>query len=244
MGVHSFGVYNLLVNLHRATQILADELVIQKPPTFSSTWIFRHTPRVYRFARLNLRTVTGEIDWDTITRGLDPEFSKRWVGQRRRGRVYENPDEVKRVLAQYHSKLYIFIAPQNRRDENLRDCISIRLVRVAQRGNTLALKEAVTLIRYAAEEWIERFPMLCRWKYNSDLLEEQIVGCIRRYRFTGSFLGYLYKTLLYSGRGLRPVYSLDEPVFRGSEKTKAENVVQDPETGEIKMYEKGMFSFT
>lgn len=100
------------------------------------------------------------------------------------------------------------------------------------------------LIRYAVDEWIERFPMLSRWKYNSDQLDEQIVGCIHRYRFTGSFLGYLYKTLLYSGRGLRPVYSLDEPLFRGSEKTKAENVVQDPETGEIKMYERGMFSFT
>ncbi|MEA2701627.1 MAG: hypothetical protein QOE22_336 [Candidatus Parcubacteria bacterium] len=105
------------------------------------------------------------------------------------------------------------------------------------------MQEALILIRYSVDEWIERYPMLSRWKYNSDRLEEQIAGCIRRYRFTGSFLGYLYKTLLYSGRGLAPVYSLDEPICPGSQKTKAESVVQDPETGEIKMYEKGMSSF-
>lgn len=232
------------MNLRQAIQIVTVKLVEQKPETFTSTWIFRHIPRVYYFARLNLRTVTGEIDWDSVTHGLEPEFSKRWVGQKKRGRSYENRDEVERVLARYRSKLYIFIAPQNRRDENLRDRISIRLVRLVQRGNTSATKESLMLIRYAVDEWIERFPMLSRWKYNSDQLDEQIVGCIHRYRFTGSFLGYLYKTLLYSGRGLRPVYSLDEPLFRGSEKTKAENVVQDPETGEIKMYERGMFSFT
>lgn len=232
------------MNLQQASQILTIELAEQKPATFTSTWIFRHVPRVYYFARLNLRTVTGEIDWDTVTHGLDREFSKRWVGRKRKGRSYENRDEIELVLVQYRPKLYIFIAPQNRRDENLRDRISIRLVRIAQRGNTLATQEALMLIRYAAEEWIERFPMLSRWKYNSEQLDEQITGCIRRYRFTGSFLGYLYKTLLYSGRGLAPVYSLDESAFRGSEKTKAENVVQDPETGEIKMYEKGMFSFT
>lgn len=231
------------MQLVEAVHILNLELKKLRPETFSSIWIFRHTPCVYHFVRINIRTETGEIDWDAVTKGLDREFSKRWTGRKKKSQPYENKDEVEKIFARYRPKLYIFIAPQNREDEDLRDRISIRLVRIAQRGNVLAQQEAKILLRYTADEWIERFPMLCRWKYNSDFLDEQIVGCIHRYRFTGSFLGYLYKTLLYSGRGLRPVYSLDEPLFRGSERTKAENVVQDPETGEIKMYEKGMFYF-
>jgi hypothetical protein len=232
------------MNLKQAKECLSAKLAALQPLTFSSTWIFRHTPKVYRFARLNLRTTTNEIDWDAVTRGLDYSVSRRWVGRRQRKKPYSDKDEIDRVLAQYESKLYIFIAPQNRNDEDLRDRISIRLVRVAQRGNTLALQETLGLLRYVADEWIERYPLLSRWKYHSELLEVQIQACIRRYRFTGSFLAYLYMTLLYSGRGLAPVYSLDDPICFGAKKTKAENVVQDPETGEIKMYERGMFSFT
>ncbi len=204
------------MTLKDAANLLSEELTRLRPATFTGTWIFNHAPRVYRFARLNYRTVTGEIDWDAITRHLEPELAKRWDGRRRRCRPYENSEELELVLGRYRPKLYIFIAPQNREDENLRDRISIRLVRIAQRGNTLALKEATELFRYAAEDWIGRFWMLSRWRYSSELLDEQIEGCIRRYRFTGSFLGYLYKTLVYSGRGLRPVYSLDDPICPGS----------------------------
>ena len=224
--------------------MLTFKLEEKRPESFTGTWVFQNVPRVYRFARLNFRTVTGEIDWDAITAELDPEYQKRWSGRKKKGRSYENSDEVESVLGRYRPKLYIFIAPQNREDENLRDHISIRMVRLTQRGNALAMKEIMTLLRYSVDEWVERFPMLSRWKYNSEQLDDYIAGCVRRYRFTGSFLGYLYKTLLYSGRGLRPVYSLDDPVAYGASKTKSENVVQDPETGEIKMYEKGMFSFS
>ena len=232
------------MNLQRASQLLTEKLTEQRPQTFTSTWILRNTPRVYHFARLNYRTVTGEIDWDAITRKIDREHQRRWVGRKRKGRSYESKEELELILARHRTKLYIFIAPQDRRDENLRDRITIRLVRLAQRGNILALQEAQTLIRFATDEWIDKYWMLARWKFNSEALDEQICVCIRRYRFTGSFLGYLYKTLEFAGRGLAPIYSLDEPLFDGTYRTRAESVVQDPETGEIKMYEKGMFTFT
>ena len=38
-----------------------------------------------------------------------------------------------------------------------------------------------------------------------DMIQERIEGCIRRYRYSGSFIGYLFKTLEYAGRGLRPI---------------------------------------
>ena len=63
---------------------------------------------------------------------------------------------------------------------------------------------------------------------------------MRRYRFTGSFIKYLFISLLYSARGLPAikVFSLDKPIYTDDETTWAERVVQDAETGEVKLYER------
>src|SRR3989339_120066 len=49
-------------------------------------------------------------------------------------------------------------------------------------------------------------------RYNNKLIIQQIEGCVRRFRYTGSFLGYLYRTLQYSGLGLVPLekFSFDD----------------------------------
>lgn len=227
------------MNFDKAIEIINESLFEKNPSTFTGTWVYQNAPRAYRFIRLNLRTATGSIDWDTVTRGLDRSFQKRWKGRRREPRrLYENRDEVDIVLSKYREKLYVFIAALDEQDRRTRDVISVELVRVAQRGNTLARDEAVTLIRYVVDDWIEKYFVLQRWAGYSDILEEQLVACIRRYRFTGSFLGYVFKTLEYAGRGLAPTYSLDKPISLLSTKTWAENVVQDAETGEIRMYQK------
>ncbi len=56
--------------------------------------------------------------------------------------------------------------------------------------------------------------------------------CIRRYRYSGSFLNYVFRTLQYAGRGFRPLYafSLHDPVAFGSAKYKIENLYKDAET--------------
>jgi hypothetical protein len=47
-------------------------------------------------------------------------------------------------------------------------------------------------------------------------------------------MGYLFKTLEFAGRGLRPIvaYSLDDPLCSG-EKRRIDRIAQNPETGEI-----------
>lgn len=122
------------------------------------------------------------------------------------------------------------------KDRHLRDVIVVALVRMAQKGNTVARQEAVNLVRYTVDDWIEKYYVLQRWNGYSDELDEQLAACIRRYRFTGSFLGYVFKTLQYAGRGLAPTYSLDTPQSSLGKKTWAENVVQDSETGQARMY--------
>jgi hypothetical protein len=99
-------------------------------------------------------------------------------------------------------------------------------VRVAQRGNILAQKEAVKWVTYIVDDWIEKYWQICRWKGYTDEIEEKIEGCVRRYRYTGSFIGYLFKTLEYSARGKPPQYSLDDSVLDGA-KTRIDFIIED-----------------
>jgi hypothetical protein len=73
------------------------------------------------------------------------------------------------------------------------------------------------LIGHTIESWIEHHAFLSRWRGYKEELRRQVEGCIRRYRYTGSFIRYLYKTLEYAARGVRPLiaYSLDEPLPGG-----------------------------
>ncbi|MBX7126238.1 MAG: hypothetical protein K1X47_11135, partial [Cyclobacteriaceae bacterium] len=41
------------------------------PKTFSSTWIHIHSPAVYTYIRINLRTENDHIDWDRFTYALN-----------------------------------------------------------------------------------------------------------------------------------------------------------------------------
>ncbi len=156
----------------------------------------------------------------------------------KRLRPYENGNEVDAIINRYRYKLYVFVVPADWADRQLRDIISIQLVRLAQHGNVTAKKEIMGLIRYVVEEWIDRPGYLSRWRGYDEKIKNTIEGCIRRYRYTGSFFKYVYRTFQYAGRGIQPIYaySLDEPVAIGADKRKIETVVQDPETGEIFLY--------
>lgn len=83
--------------------------------------------------------------------------------------------------------------------------IAIALVRIAQKGNTTAKEEIIKLVRFTVDDWIERHPRISLWNGYESLIQRRIEGCIRCYRYSGSFLGYLFKTLEYAGKGLRPI---------------------------------------
>lgn len=102
----------------------------------------------------------------------------------------------------------------------------------------MAKQKIMELLQPAVDEWLERPGFMSRWRGNREKVQEVINGCIRRYRYTGSFLKYLHRTLQYAARGLQPLYSfsLDEPVAIHADKRRIENVVKDPETGEIVLY--------
>jgi hypothetical protein len=206
------------MNLDRVASILNETLSRRRPATVNSSWILRHAPACYRFIQKKIRTETGGIDWDRVTAVLDPAYQRRWKPRRRRKLgSYENTHEVNLVLKPYRDRLYVFVAAPEASDRRTRDGISIALVRVAQRGNVLAKRKLLDLVRHTTNDWIEHHPFLSRWQGYARELRGQVEGCIRRYRYTGSFFRYLYKTLEYAARGVRPLiaYSLDEPLRSG-----------------------------
>ncbi|MFA6094753.1 MAG: hypothetical protein WC757_02590 [Candidatus Paceibacterota bacterium] len=217
------------MNFRTAVKNLNKELRAKHPTTFSSSWILINTPAVYNYIRLNFRTENGDIDWDKVTVALDREFQRKWVRYRcRQVRQYENQTEVDCILNKYKDKLYVFFAALNKKDQRLRDKIIISLVRMAQKGNTLAQNTLTYWIKFIVDDWIDKYPQIWRWRGFSDPVEDKIAGCVRCYRYTGTFLGYLFKTLEYSSKALKPLYSLDDPVLDGS-KTRIDYVILEQE---------------
>jgi hypothetical protein len=212
------------------------------PKTFSSTWILNRAPRCYKFIRKHIRSEVGTIDWDRITCALKPEHQRLWTPRlKTKPKTYRNRAEIGLILNRYREKLYVFVSPADAIDLLIRDRIAIALVRVAQSGNLLARSKVVELVRYTIDAWLDRYPYISHWRERDDQIREQLVGCIRRYRYSGSFLRYVFRTLEYAGRGIRPLYScsLDEPIAADARGRKIDIVIRDPETNEIAFYKPG-----
>ncbi len=209
----------------------------ENPKIFRSSWILENSPEIYRFIVKNIKTEVGDIDWDRVISSLDKRFQRIWIPPRhkpQRLKLYRNKKEVDLLLKNYNHKLYIFIAALDDSDKRLRDTIAIPLVRVAQKGNIRAQQKLVFLLKQIAQQWIEYCPTFYRWRGHSDDLEPRILACIRCYRFTGSFIGYLFKSLELSGKGLQrfQAYSLDSYI-PGTTIQMIDTLTKDPQTGEV-----------
>jgi len=217
-----------------------DKLLLRKhPESFNSSWILRHAPRCYRFIAAKIRNEVGGIDWDKVTRALDWKHQRLWAPERKLTPAipYRDIAEIAPILNSYQEKLYVFIAPRGAEDRRVRDIAAVKLVRVAQRGNLLAKEELMKLVAYTVEEWLDCYHYLSRWRGRDDEIRNQLEGCIRRYRYSGSFFIYVLRTLEYAGRGVRPLYaySLDEPVTANSQTRKIENVAGDSVSNELRL---------
>ncbi len=138
----------------------------EKPNIFNSSWILKHNPAIYRFIVKNVRTETGNIDWDKITYALEWKFQRRWSPghHKKNKKPYRDCSEVNLILKKNKEKLYVFIAPQNIEDRRVRDIISISMVRLAQDGNLSAKKELIKMINYTVDDWLYNYYFLNRWQ--------------------------------------------------------------------------------
>ncbi len=201
------------MNFESAIATMNNLLTKRQPQTFNRAWVRVNAPCVYRFLQKEIRIERGGIDWDGLTRALHPKYQRQWTGSlRKTAKPYRDKTEVDSVVNQYRDKFYTFVSSRSKEDEHIRDIISIAFVRVAQRGNILAKQEIIKLLNFTIDEWIERNSNLYSWRGYDPLIQIRIECCIRRYRYSGSFIRYVFKTLEYAARGLQPLiaYSLDD----------------------------------
>ncbi len=237
------------MEFEKAIKTINRLLLKKKPLYFNSSWILKYSPESYRFIQKNIRTDFGKIDWDKVTHALDHKLQKLWrpAHKRNSNKTYRDYLEVKLIIKKYKKKQYVFLASQNAEDRRVRDIISISLVRLAQNGNLSAKKKIMELAGHTINDWIynsHHLSYLTRWQGHEAEAQEQLEACIRRYRYSGSFIKYLSITLERTGMGLTPfyAYSLDKPVAWDVKKSIIENVVADPETGRTKMYDSANYT--
>jgi len=225
------------LNFKCAIKQLNAQLKSKKPDRFTSSWILQNSPKLYHFIFKNIRTENDYIDWDRVVSSLNKNLQPKWVPPRYKPKIvnlYRNKKEVDLVLKKYKDKLYIFISFADESDRPIRDTIIVSLARIAQRGNIRAEEKLIFFLNQVVQIWVELYFPLRRWAGQREELEIKMKHCIRCYRFTGSFLGYLYKTLEYSSWGLQSfqAYSLDacKPDTNWS---LLDTLTKDPETGRV-----------
>lgn len=227
------------MNFDEAITLLSTSLKQKQPSRFSSSWIYLHVPRVYFFIWRNIRTELGDVDWDLVTSKLEKPFQKLWHPQRvRRKEPHRDTQEVRTALGEYWKKRYVFLHAPTEMEWRQRDWISAILARLSQKGNLSAQEELLELLHFMVDQWMERRPDIRKWRgYPADL-EHTLKQCIRCYRYTGSFSVYLLITLIKAGRGLPYIRlsSLDATIL-DSDLRRIDSVIQDPETGDIRMAE-------
>mgnify|MGYP001007827577 FL=1 len=183
----------------------------KNPPVISEDWIKKNSPVSYAFITEN------SIDWDTVTLHIERSYQARWNKTSKRKRYvnlmrYEDQGELNNLLTLHKDKMYTFVSKLSKDDELVCDKISILLVRLAQKGNTLAVVELKNLYIFMLNKWLEESKSLRRWRgYESEMFD-LLEGCIFRYRYSGTFIGFLYRTLQLSALALEPLeaFSLDD----------------------------------
>ena len=226
------------MNFEQAIRNINRSLNKKQPKSFNANWIKYRCNVSYRFIINNIANEFGEPDWDLITTNLDRQFQGLWLKglKKKQPNKYSDENEIVLVLAPHREKLYTFVSQINQEDKKICDQISISLVRLAQRGNLLAIQKIKQLVPFLINQWIEGYK-LNRWRGYNDLINICIDDCIRRYRYSGSFIGYLNKTMECAGRPLKSIeaFSLDKK-SQITDKAIIDNVAKDYKTGEVKIF--------
>jgi hypothetical protein len=216
------------MNLNQAIKNIDRSIIKRSPKSFHPNWIKYSCKVSYKYIVNNIRDEFNNTDWDLIISKLQRYNQRLWLKKKKRKRksaiLYKDKEELNVILNKYQKNLYTFIFRENKEDVLVCDLVSIKLVRLSQKGNTLASDKALELLRYLVDYWVEFDKSFSSWKGYNDLMDNHINACIRRFRYAGSFVGYLYRTLEYSGRGLIPLekFSLDD-YFIDNKKRKIDN---------------------
>lgn len=204
------------MDLSQAIKNIDRSIIKRSPQSFHPNWIKYRCKVSYKYIIDNIKDEFNQTDWDLVISLLQRYNQRLWLKKKKRKKklviLYKNNEELEVILNKHKERLYTFISRENKEDKMICDRISIKLVRLSQKGNVLAGEKIATLLRYLVDYWVEFDRGFFNWRGYNDLVDNHIHDCIRRFRYAGSFVGYLYRTLEYSGRGLAPLekFSLDD----------------------------------
>lgn len=202
------------MNFNQAVININRSLNKKQPDKFNPQLIKNRCKISYEFVVKNINTEFGDPDWDLIVSRLERCNQRLWMRRMKKAdvKLYEDQEELNIILNFYKDKIYTFLGQIDENDRIICDWVSIRLVRLSQKGNLLARKKIVSLLENLVDQWFEFDKSLYNWKGHNELKTEHIEACIRRFRYAGSFLGYLHRTLQCIGMELVPIekFSLDD----------------------------------
>lgn len=179
------------MNFEKAAKNINRSLNKKQPEKFNPQWIKNRCRISHEYIIKNVKTEFGDPDWDLVISELDRHNQRLWMKKTKRNNVdlYKSKQELNVILKKYKNKLYTFLGQVDKEDRTICDWISIKLVRLSQKGNLLAKKKIVGLLENLVDQWIEFDKSLSNWKGYSEFKMEHIEDCIRRFRYAGSFLG-------------------------------------------------------
>lgn len=227
-----------VMSLEKACSRVVQKIEELDPESISPGWIQKEASSSYQYFYKYLKCSLGYIDWDHVTRSLPYEYQKKWRRFKCQKRAPCNDSDVlSNLIHEYRDKLYVFVFVESKEERIWRERITVRLVRIAQAGHEEVYNYIFELLQNMVHDWVQEYRSLSVLNGYSDHIEKQIAGCIRRFRYAGSFTTYLYRTLQYSSLGLKPLehFSLNEQ-FSDSTRTRAEFVVRNEETGDIELF--------
>lgn len=216
------------MDLSQAIKNIDRSIIKRSPKSLHPNWIKYRCKVSYKYIVDNVKDEFNQTDWDLVVSLLQRHNQRLWLKKKKRKKklviLYKDNEELDVILNKYKERLYTFVSRENKEDKMICDRISIKLVRLSQKGNVMAGDKIATLLRYLVDCWVEFDRSFLNWKGYNDLIDNHIHACIRRFRYAGSFVGYLYRTLEYSGRGLTPLekFFLDD-YFIDNKKRKIDN---------------------
>lgn len=135
------------MNFDQAVKNINRSLNKKQPDKFNAQWIKNRCKVSYQFIVENIITELDEPDWDLIVSKLERHNQKLWMKKIKREDVviYEDKKELNLILNNHKSKLYTFLGQLDKEDREICDWISIKLVRLSQKGNLLARGKTIEL---------------------------------------------------------------------------------------------------
>lgn len=200
------------MNFESAISTMNNLLAAKQPQTFNRAWVRVNAPCVYRFIQKEISIERNGIDWDRLTRALNPGFKSNGLDlfERRLNRI---GIKQRSILFFNDTAANSIPLPQRIKMTNIYGTssasLSCELFKREIFQPSWSLWDCWALRSMTGSK---KNSKLFGWRGYDPLIQTRLDCCIRCYRYSGSFMRYVFKTFEYAARGLKSLiaYSLDD----------------------------------